>query len=156
MTAIRLTIDQARLAAYGGADRRLEQLYGRRAGTRDLTGNLWQMDIEACSAEEAFAIHQGVFWTPTRLPDPDGDVGAWQVRHTLRPDGGLIVKRTDRADARFVLVIGQLPVFNVIGWIDGADAMQDRFWRPDFAVPAFLVPQTQLRKFGRDVLEAAA
>lgn len=77
----------------------------------------------AYAAEISVAKSRGFYWPP---PHPasrrhDGDVvgpsGPVEVRHTVRPDGRLIVRPSDPDDRLVVLVRGDLPVFEIAGSI---------------------------------------
>lgn len=143
-----LTPGECRLAAYTGINRRLDamanasfEVYGKAAG-----GNYWEIDVEAAAAELVVAKALGVHWCGMDGPDKDtGDVAGAQVRHTKRADGSLICHKRDADEDRFVLVTGSMPRFVVRGWILGAEAKADRFWRTNVPRPAFFVPQSALK-----------
>ena len=68
-----------------------------------------------------------------------------QVRWRSRPDYDLMVRPSDSDQDIFVLVLGKIPALNVVGWIRGGAAKQDRSiqdhgGRP----PAWFVPQDEL------------
>ena len=52
---------------------------------------------------------------PDLLPD-------WEVRYRSKEDYDLIVRQRDDDDRRYILVRGQPPVLDVVGWIRGGDA----------------------------------
>ena len=88
----------------------------------------------------------GIFWE-SLAEDPDtlpGDVGEFQVRHTHRENGCLIVHPADKDDAPFILVTGLLPNYVVHGSILGADAKNLEWWREGDGRPAYFVPQSAL------------
>ena len=142
-----LTPGECRLAAYTGVNRRLDamakgrfEVYGKAAN-----GAYWEIDLEAAAAELALAKALGVHWCGMDRPDKDtGDVAGAQVRHTKRDDGSLICHKRDADEDRFVLVTGSMPTFTVRGWILGAEAKADRFWRTSVPRPAYFVPQSAL------------
>ena len=146
---VRLTNAECRAAAHVGLDRRLgalaastHEVYGRAAN-----GAYWEIDIEAAAGEVAVAKAFGVFYSAadTVAEDRLGDVAPGvQVRHTKRNDGSLICHDRDADDHRFVLVTGAMPTFNVVGWILGAEAKAQEFWRTNVPRPAFFVPQRAL------------
>jgi hypothetical protein len=119
--------------------------------------NAWTYHVNGAAAEAAVAKFTDRYWRPLardalrRLP---GDVAVGvQVRSTDRPDGGLIVHRSDPDDALFYLVVTDLPNYRIVGCLTGRDAKQERFWERGRQVlphPAFLVPQNELH----DVTEA--
>jgi hypothetical protein len=104
-------------------------------------------DIDAAGAELAASKLTRCRWTMTcgddlEAPDLEPHV---EVRHTTREDGGLIVRPRDHGDRLFVLVIGTLPRYRVVGWIRGEQARRDEFRWQD----AWKVPQSSLTRFGR-------
>lgn len=81
-----------------------------------------------------------------------------EVRQTKYATGGLIIRPgLDHAERPYVLVRGQPPVFEVVGWMKGRQAMQEQ-WKqnPDSRGAMFLVPAEALctdfkiRKNGHD------
>jgi hypothetical protein len=124
-----------------GAFNGLGQPHGKPAGEP------WQRDIEGASAEVAFAKAMNLYWAPSQGGQgnsPAGDVAGWEVRWTARAGGRLLVHRSDRDDAPYVLVTGTWPKYRIRGYMLGRDAKAKRYWtttgtfasRPCFAVPA--------------------
>jgi hypothetical protein len=137
-------------AAYGGSFRRLTAIklgrVHRHAYDGADAGGTWTMDIEAFGAEMLVARHFGRYHGWQEETDEDGDVGPIQVRHTLRPDGCLIVHPDDSDEAPFILVVGQMPHQQIKGGIRGERAKRPEFWRDDVRNPAFFVPQEALTR----------
>lgn len=138
--------------------RRIRRLAGRRTVDRygwDAERDAWGSDIEGVAAEVAFAKGMGLYWAPSSKPDYDGDVLRWHVRSTNRTNGGLIIHPQDPDEARFALVVGEIPTFRVVGWMLARDAKdQERFSGAGrLRGPEFLVPQTALRAM--DELQSA-
>jgi hypothetical protein len=135
-----------------GTLRRLESLKSKQTGKYHSTeGRAWDVDIEAAAAEAAFAKYMDLFWVGGVNTFKDPDVGEFQVRHTTRADGSLIIRPSDDPMDTYVLVIGRFPKFRVVGYIEGRFARQDRFKRsPGGYPPAWFVPQEILRKFNSD------
>jgi hypothetical protein len=71
------------------------------------------------------------------------DVGIYQVRSTRLDGGSLILHKTDKNEAIFVLVTGEAPEFKVRGWMRAVDGKQEKWWR-DTKRPAYFVPQSVL------------
>ena len=147
---VELNEGEMRLAIQAGVDRRLTairlqsgEVYGKAS-----RGDYWTIDIEAAAAEMAAAKALGVFWAPAASAAQDrldGDLpGGIQIRHTSYPTGRLIVHDRDDDDHVFVLVIGTMPHFKVVGWIRGEDAKDEMFWDTKVPRPAFFVPQDHL------------
>jgi hypothetical protein len=56
-----------------------------------------------------------------------GDVGTHiEVRHSTRPNAGLIVRGKDRPGRVFVLVTGKLPAYRLCGWKGGRERPPSR------------------------------
>lgn len=145
---IPFTLSQAEMliAAQAGCLRRIAAVKHHRQHNNGVpTIDMWGMDIEGAAAELVVAKWLGKYWNsvaddPTQL---EGDVGRYQVRHTRRIDGRLILHDKDKNDAVFVLVVGQYPNYYICGWTDGATGKQQQYWR-NGERPAFFVPQYAL------------
>lgn len=150
---VTLTPEECAFAAREGAMRRVRGLL-KRNHRHGEPRDPWAMDINGCAAEIAFAKGMGMYWWPRATPDPDGDVGDWQVRWTEREDGALILHESDRDDQRFALVIGSMPDYRIAGWMFAAAGKIDAYWRDEVKRPAFFVPQDKLNRI--TALKAAA
>lgn len=146
---VELTLEEIRVAASVGIERRLRAIARNRQHRHSWRGgDVWEIDIQGAAAEMAVAKAVGRYWTDTADPDYEGDVGQnVQVRWTARPDGSLLLHPDDKPEHAFVLVTGQIPQFEIRGWLWGAHGKDPRFWREDTGRPAFFVPQAALRLF---------
>lgn len=148
---------ECRAAALVGIERRLTALANQ---THEVYGKAhdglyWEVDVEAAAGELAVAKAMGVFWSAADSAAEDragGDLGTMggrvtQVRHTKRLNGSLICHPRDHDDHVFILVVGAMPRFKVVGWLHGADAKNEQWWRTDRPRPAFFVPQHALAPF---------
>jgi len=148
MSVVTLSWREVRLAAFAAVDRRIMHLY---RGTSDHHGRPsrdrgWEIDIQGVLGEFAVAKLFDTYWSGGMAKvDTDGDVARLQVRASTLPHAGLIVYKDDPDEVPFVLVVGVPPRFVIPGWVIGADAKQDRYWRSDLHDPAFVVPQAALR-----------
>lgn len=52
-----------------------------------------------------------------------------EVRHTLHPRGGLIVRSDDKKERRFILVTGVGPVLFLVGWAYGHEVVVGQHWK---------------------------
>lgn len=148
---VELTPLEMELAATAGIMRRIE---GRKRGRPEPWGEPpdgWGADIEGAGAEMALAKVLGRYWAGAVVEDPrelDGDVGQRvQVRHTPRRNGCLLLHPTDPDDHAFVLVVGAMPTYRIIGWLYARQGKRESYWRTDTGRPAFFVPQGALRAF---------
>ena len=144
---IRLSWSEVITAAMVGVFRQVTNLRDGRAdayGASDDRG--WQLHIEGCCGEMAFAKLSGLYWSGSLGNLGADDVHLYQVRTTSRDDGRLIVHPGDPDDRVFVLVTGRAPTFRVRGWVRGIDAKNREWWHdPSNGRPAFFVPQSALR-----------
>jgi hypothetical protein len=104
-----------------------------------------QKDVDATGAELAASKVSGCRWNMTSGSDLD-EPDLWphvEVRHTTCEHGGLIVRTRDKQERLFVLVIGTLPSYRVIGWTRGEQARRDEYRWQD----CWKVPQARLVRF---------
>jgi hypothetical protein len=101
----------------------------------------WSIDIEGALAELAFAKVSNQFFNAGLNTFKSPDVGNVQIRSTNRRDGHLIVRPNDPVNENYFLVITGIPDCRVAGWISGAEACQQKFWRKD----SWWVPQGELK-----------
>lgn len=108
----------------------------------------WQMQIEGACGEAAHAKASGVWWSASvNTFKSEGDVGAVEVRTRSKDDYDLIVRKDDRDDAIYVLVVGRAPCFRVVGWIHGLEAKAPVFLASHGGrEEAYFVPQSALNK----------
>lgn len=156
MIEVSLDRFEIELAAAVGMRRMIDSLTHRRrqaAGGVDATGasSGWQQHIEGACGEMAFAKGLGRYWSGSVNTFKDGgDVGAVQIRTRSRDDYDLIVRARDRDEDYFVLVVGQCPVYRIVGYILGGDAKRPE-WSRDRGGhgQAFFVPQRSLKALSR-------
>ena len=104
----------------------------------------WDIDIEGAMAEMAVAKATGMYFEPELDKFGDADVGQLHVRHTVLPDGCLIIRPED-PEGRYCLVVGQLGRYRIVGCIDSRDARQDIWVRaPQGRPAAWFIPQSAL------------
>lgn len=147
---IELSPSEIQIAVLVGGIRRTESLRQRMKDAHGYNGAMaWDMDIEGVAAEMAYCKARGVYWGAGVNTFKAADAGKKvQVRSTKLKDGCLIVRDNDHDDHYFVLVVGQLPCFEVIGWILGKDAKRAEFKRAaNGREEAYFVPQNKLNKF---------
>jgi hypothetical protein len=109
----------------------------------------WNDHVEGAAGEMAAAKACNLYWcAPVNTFKNGGDVGdSLQVRTRSRHEYELIVRPDDRDGDCFVLVTGKAPDFIVRGWMSGADAKQDDWWKTHGDRPgAWFVPQSALRE----------
>lgn len=131
---------------------RREQSKGTKKNRRGLVEDeeaLIKLDIEGAAGELAVAKAVNRYWhgsvnAPKSAPDVGTNI---QVRATKHRNGSLIITKTDNDDQIYFLVIGEMPNYDVVGYIKGSDGKQEQFVRaPANRPPAFFVPQSALTR----------
>lgn len=137
-------------AAAAGVARQVDSI---RRGLRDKFGmkkeSPWHIHIEGACGELAYAKAANRFWGGSvgtfKAPDLAGRI---QIRTRSDVNYDLIVRDADNDDDIFVLVVGQAPIYTVVGWITGKDAKQARYLQSHGGrSSAYFVPQADLWEF---------
>lgn len=130
---IQLGPDEVAIARLVGS-RRYQS--ARRAGSDDVhyahDANSEQQDQHAVGAELAVARKYDRYPSAFRSIGSDnksGDVGRLQVRHTEWLTGSLLIYEESADDQAFMLVVGQLPRFRIVGWCYAREAKTQERWR---------------------------
>ncbi len=139
---VKLFPHEIEMAALVGLRRRMESLNFKDTSQGK---HLWEQDIQGAAAELAVAKHLNRYWDGSVNTYKRGDVGFLQVRSTPLLDGSLIVREGDADNDVFVLVVGSIPTFRVVGSISARDAKDTSFRRaPNGRPAAYFVPQSAL------------
>ncbi len=141
-----LTIGEMHLAAHNGTLRVIESIKKGLKDRHGFEGPGWDINVEGAAGEIAAAKAIGTYWGGTvNTFKTMGDVGDLEVRTRSKSYYELIVREGDNSNAIFILVTGQAPVFNVVGWIKASDAKQPK-WRKTHGgrPPAYFVPHDAL------------
>lgn len=146
---VTLTLEECKIAYATAIDRQADAmrrgLRGKHGADDDLELSIG-LHLTGAAGEIAVAKALGVYWAPSvgtfKAPDLGSNV---QVRTRTNDSHDLIVRSDDSSSDYFVLVIGRLPVFRIVGWILGADAKREQWvqmhgGRP----PAYFIPQSEL------------
>lgn len=145
---MRVTLDwfEVRIGSEVGCTRQFDNMRDMLGHRYGFKGDAISTHIQAACAEMAAAKALGLYWCGSMASRSEVDIGRdVQVRHTEREAGCLIVHGSDDDDHAFVLVTGQIPEFEVVGWIRGRDAKRPEFVRePHPGRPAYFVPQSAL------------
>jgi hypothetical protein len=134
------------LAADVGVRRQLAALEAHLPDAFGFAGAGWSEHVEGAGGELAFAKATKRYWNGSVNTFKNGDVGTVQVRTRRDPKYDLLVRPGDSDDDAFVLVIGTIPKFCVVGWLYGREAKQEKWLRTYGNRPAaYFVPQAALR-----------
>lgn len=122
----------------------------------------WSTNIEGAAGEMAVAKHLGLFWSGAVGDISASDVGGYQVKtNTSRKWDDLILRKWNRPDRIYISVLSFIAPapgaarFVITGWINGIDAIQERYWREGLpGMPAYFVPRSVLHAL--DTLPTAA
>lgn len=148
--AVTLSLYEVEAAAMVGVRRQVEALRVGREQRYGQTGDGWADHVRGALAELAVAKHRDRYWNAV-VRDPsllEGDVGRFEVRHTLRRDGHLILHPGDHDDRAYILATGAAPTITLAGWTWGRDGKSAEYWRdagPNLRHSCFMVPQSALR-----------
>lgn len=140
-----LNKSEATAAMMAGGFRQLRGIYRARQDAHGFNGDGWGVSIEGIGAELVVAKTVGVFYDlfSEALDRDTGDVAGLHVRSSTHASGHLIVYR-DGPEGMYVLVVGSLPRYRIVGWIDKADACKDTWWNAEARDPSYWVPQSAL------------
>jgi len=144
---VTLTGEEMFHAAHIGVMRRLSAIRRNRSTPYGKpTAELWRMDIESSAAEMIVGKWLGLYWNAfTSRPETlKGDVGIVQVRQTPWPNGRLILNEPDEDDTPFVLVTGQYPTFDIVGWAFAREGKFAEYWETHNGRSAYYYPQDKL------------
>lgn len=133
---------------------------------RKLPGRHGAADVQFCEAlrrhingaggELAFAKALGIYWDAGVNTFKAPDVGGFQVRTRSKATYDLIVREGDSDMEVFVLVVGEMPDYRIVGGIRGARAKRDEWLRDHGGHGrAWFVPQSALKPFDLDWRVAA-
>jgi hypothetical protein len=143
---VQLDFPEIEVAVTGGIRRRLRSMQRGLRDSAGFRGDKWEIDIEGAAAEYAAAKGLGVYWSPKVDTFKAGDLGPVQIRLGLEDRYSLIIRPNDHDDDPFLLVVGRIPAFRLVGWVYGRDGKQDLYWKaPNGRPGAWFLPQSALR-----------
>jgi hypothetical protein len=151
---INLTPAECYQAATCGIQRSLRAISRGSKHRLDSIGG-WNQHIEGAAGELAAAKALGVYWPASVDLFQAADIQAFgrglEIKTNLsRPeDGDLMVHQTPapKPDTVYILVRGQIPTFNVIGWIRGSQLTAQHVRTLAAGHSVFIVPNAELNRF---------
>lgn len=150
MNTIELTEIEMEMAFTVAKARRLESIMNNRKNRHQYDpDDIWQDEFNGAAAELAYCKYRGEYWGGTVGSFKEADVAkSVQIRHTILMNGCLIVRPDDNQEHYYVLVTGGPRQFRIVGWIQGKDAINEKWKKsPNKRPPAYFVPQRALRRF---------
>ena len=145
-----LSESEMHMATAVGCRRQIQALQAGLTPNAGYKGSGWEIHIEGAAGELAFARFRNLYWPATvGTFKRGGDIGDnIQVRTRTNWNHDLIVRDTDRNDDVFILVVGTIPRFHIVGWLRGGDAKHPRYRKTYGDRPAaYFIPQHDLRPF---------
>ena len=107
----------------------------------------WRVNIEGVCGEMAFCKAMDLFWSPKwNTFKTEGDQAGVEIRTRLRSFYQLMVRPGDPDERPYVLVRGEAPKFEVVGWQYGIEAKRDEWFKDhgEQGKPAYFVPDANL------------
>ena len=150
--AVHLEWPEVYRAAEVGIMRQVSACQKKRADCYGLNpADGWSAHIEGACGELAVAKYFDRFWSGTIGQVDQSDVGEYEVRTSDRQNARLILHPNDKDGARFFLVTGHAPDFELVGWIYARDGKRPEFWTDPTGKnrPAFFIPQSALHPIKR-------
>lgn len=126
MNEVILNQNELYVAAIIGVRRQITSMNSKECNKIQNKDFGWHIDIESACAELAFAKYKKMYWDFSVNTFKHPDVGEFQVRHTRDINGKLKIREKDRGHEKYFLVVGTSPSFNVVGWIMGKDAKNEK------------------------------
>lgn len=156
MIKINLTAPELRVAANVAIERRIDSIRKGLNSEKHVEGhswNCWDGEINGAAAELAVAKLFDVHWNCGVGTFKAPDVGGLQVRSTTYPNGKLIFRPNDNPEELYILVICDTPVYNIIGYLSGEDAMACGRVDTKYGKKAWFVDQEYLNDI-RNLIDA--
>jgi hypothetical protein len=131
MIEITLTIAELMMGAQTGINRHVSAIKQGLVDAAGYEGLGWSLHIEGACGEIAVSKSLGIYWSASvntfkSESDIEPDI---EVRTRLDHNHDLIVRENDNPKSTYILVTGRAPNFQIHGWIKGADARNDKWWR---------------------------
>jgi hypothetical protein len=148
---IHVPIDRVWLPIRVGVRRQVNAIYNaRRDRYGGEEGDAWGKHIGGAIAECEVAHYLGLAWNAEANQPGVADVAPFvEVRSTALRDGCLILHQADSDNARFILVVGEIPNLEIAGFVRKGDIAdigryrRVRGWNGQRS--AYFVPQSELR-----------
>ena len=149
---ITLSDTEMEIAGFIGAKRRSVSIKRKWSSTRDFTDSGITNDIEAVAAEMAVAKTLNIYpeWSPSdgtrAVPgfDLKWNTTPLDVKSTKHLDGNLLIPKLHTDVRWYVLVRGQIPLYEIVGWIPAAQVKVRGTWTEQSHKPCWTVEAGKL------------
>lgn len=113
-----------------GAWRHLHAKANGKQDSHGFKGDPWEIDVEGALAELAAYKAIGRYWSPTidQRKDGTGDGGPYEVRRRSKQWHDHLIREDDVFSAPYILAIGSISRFRIVGWIYCHEARRDEWW----------------------------
>ena len=108
----------------------------------------WKNDIEGALTEMAFCKAFGIYWdgSVNTFKNPDVPDTPIQIRGTEYNTGKLIIRENDPSNDLYILVVGSIPNYRIIGGLFGHQGKVDDYVsNPNNQGKCWMIPQEHLR-----------
>lgn len=132
MPKVTLEYGEIVMASSVGVQRHLQSIKDKLPNTNELSEDddrQWNMHIEGAMGELVAAKFFNLHWDGGVNKFQTADFGPVQVRTRSKPEYELLVRENNPDDHVYLLVRGQCPTYDVVGWLTGRDAKQKQFRR---------------------------
>jgi hypothetical protein len=144
---VELTWYEQIAAAQVGLLRQIESLrLGKKSHTQGEAN--WSINIEGALGEKAFAKGTNRYYSGSvNTFKEGGDVGSIQVRTRSKTGYELYCNERDRDADQFVLLIGSMGKYEILGWAYGHEIKQPEHLKKltAYSRPAYFIPTSKLR-----------
>ena len=143
---ITLTNYEMKMAGFVAVQREADTLFDKKQPRWGQTENIWQAMVEGTLAEYAVAKALDICWDGGVGTFTLPDAGPFQVRHTERANGKMLLHPSDKDDEICVLVVGNYGTYTLHGWaVIGDVKLPEYWWDPKGGRPCYFVPREALR-----------
>jgi len=153
MVEVCLSWYEIMLGGNTGVARAVSAMRDKRKLEEKRTDDSIERHIHGAISELAVAKAFGIYWSPAvgRTDTEVGDIaGKFHVKSITNKNHCCIIRPNDPPEFPYVLVLLDLPMTYLMGWIEGTEGKNPIFWREanstnTLHTSAFFVPQRALK-----------
>lgn len=142
---VTLTKSEMHIAAQLGCLRQLSSTF---KGSMSKVPSARDWDAHICGAAGEMAVAKGLgIYNPMTLDTyRDADLGLdIQVKTRSEDHYDMILSEGDPSEAVYILVVGSMPDFRIVGWLNGKDAKKKKYFKSFLGNMRFVVPQSAFK-----------